>query len=186
MTEGWGCGGNFTPEEYASAFRRYTSWVPHYGIDLQFIGSGPNGSNLDWTHRFFVEIYSAPVYHSTNFTGWSVHYYSSIVTRNKSRDWKSEKGGALQFDSVDWYELLYESSRIEQIIQDQWTVMGQYDGMHRVKLVVDEYDPWYREGTELDPNPHSWTADNNSRCAFYRADSGHLQSQRREGEPPTY
>ena len=28
--------------------------------------------------------------------------------------------------------------------------MGQYDTQHRVKLVVDEYGPWYREGTELD------------------------------------
>src|SRR5665213_1896727 len=61
--ESWGCGGDFTPEEYATAFRRYTSWVPRYGIDLQFIGSGPNGSNLDWTHRFFEEIYSGPAYH---------------------------------------------------------------------------------------------------------------------------
>jgi alpha-N-arabinofuranosidase len=52
---------------------------------------------------------------------------------------------------VDWYELLRECNRIEQIIQDQWGVMGQYDTQHRVKLVVDEYGPWYREGTELDP-----------------------------------
>jgi alpha-N-arabinofuranosidase len=29
--------------------------------------------------------------------------------------------------------------------------MGQYDKDHHVKLVVDEYGPWYREGTELDP-----------------------------------
>ncbi len=149
--ESWGCGGNFTPEEYASAFRRYTSWVPHYGIDLQFIGSGPNGGNLDWTNRFFDEIYSKPAYNNASFTGWSVHFYSSVTTRNKATDWKPEKGDALQFDSVDWYELLHASSQIEQIIQDQWTVMGQYDVTHRVKLVVDEYGPWYREGTELDP-----------------------------------
>jgi alpha-N-arabinofuranosidase len=29
--------------------------------------------------------------------------------------------------------------------------MGQYDTQHQIKLVVDEYGPWYREGTELDP-----------------------------------
>jgi len=28
--EPWGCGGNFTPEEYATEFRRYTAWVPKY------------------------------------------------------------------------------------------------------------------------------------------------------------
>jgi alpha-N-arabinofuranosidase len=44
-----------------------------------------------------------------------------------------------------------QCNRIEQIIQDQWSVMGQYDIAHRVKLVVDEYGPWYREGTEVDP-----------------------------------
>jgi alpha-L-arabinofuranosidase len=46
---------------------------------------------------------------------------------------------------------LRECDRMEQIIHDQWAVMGQYDTQHRVKLVVDEYGPWYREGTELDP-----------------------------------
>jgi alpha-N-arabinofuranosidase len=52
---------------------------------------------------------------------------------------------------VDWYELLRQCDLTEQIIQDQWTAMGQYDTEHHVKLVVDEYGPWYREGTELDP-----------------------------------
>jgi alpha-N-arabinofuranosidase len=52
---------------------------------------------------------------------------------------------------VDWYELLRESYRIEQILNDQWSAMGQYDRDHRVKLVIDEYGPWYREGTEVDP-----------------------------------
>ncbi len=142
--ESWGCGGNFTPEEYASEFRRYTSWLPRYGVDLQLIGSGPNGDDIDWTHRFFEEISSGHVYNNPSFTGWSVHHYASDRNRGK-------KGDALRFDPADWYELLSECGRIEQIINDQWSVMGQYDVQHRVKLVVDEYGPWYREGTELDP-----------------------------------
>jgi alpha-N-arabinofuranosidase len=40
---------------------------------------------------------------------------------------------------------------IEQIIIDQWAALGSYDKEHRVKLVVDEYGPWYRPGTALDP-----------------------------------
>ena len=44
--ESWGCGGNFTPQEYASEFRRFTTWVPHYGQRLFFIASGPNVD--DW------------------------------------------------------------------------------------------------------------------------------------------
>jgi alpha-N-arabinofuranosidase len=149
--EAWGCGGNFTPEQYASEFRRYTSWVPEYGVNLQLIGSGPNNNDLDWTHRFFEEIYSGHPYSNPGFSGWSVHYYVSNLSRGKTQDWVLAKGDALQFDEVDWYEVLRESSKIEQIVDDQWSVIGQYDLKHKVKLVVDEYGPWYREGAEVDP-----------------------------------
>ncbi len=139
--ESWGCGGHFTPEDYASEFRRYTTWIPQFGLDLQLIASGPNGNDIDWTHRFFEQIYeSQHPYHSPHFMGWSVHHYAS--TRHAD---------ALQFSAGDWYDILNQCNRIEQIIHDQWSVMGQYDKQHRVKLVVDEYGPWYREGTELDP-----------------------------------
>lgn len=148
--ESWGCGGSFTPEEYASEFRRYTTWIPRYGLDLQLIGSGPNDDDIDWTHRFFEQIYSDHAYRNDSFTGWSVHHYASDLSRGRAMS-GDRKGDALRFDSVDWYELLRQCDLTEQIIQDQWTAMGQYDTEHHVKLVVDEYGPWYREGTELDP-----------------------------------
>jgi alpha-N-arabinofuranosidase len=150
--ESWGCGGNFTPEEYATEFRRFTNWVPRYGVDLQFIGSGPNGNDIDWTHRFFEQIFSGShPYFNSSFAGWSVHHYASNLSRGKTQDWILSKGDALQFDAVDWYELMRESDRMQGILNDQWSVMGQYDTAHQVKLVVDEYGPWYREGTEVDP-----------------------------------
>ena len=149
--ESWGCGGDLTPEEYASEFRRYTDWIPRYGVDLQLIGAGPNGNDIDWTHRFFDEIFGNHPYRNSSFTGWSVHHYASNLSRGKTNDWILSKGDALQFDMVDWYELLRECDRVEQIVADQWAVMGQYDPEHHIKLVVDEYGPWYREGTELDP-----------------------------------
>jgi alpha-N-arabinofuranosidase len=150
--ESWGCGGNFTPEQYASEFRRYTDWVPRYGVDLQFIGSGPNGNDIDWTHRFFEQLHSGHDYDNASFTGWSVHHYAWNLSRGKTNDWVQGKGDALQFDSLDWYEVLREANKIEQIVRDQWSTLGQYDQQHRIKLVVDEYGPWYREGTELDPS----------------------------------
>jgi alpha-L-arabinofuranosidase len=149
--ESWGCGGNFTPEQYASEFRRYTDWIPLYGLDLQLIGAGPNGNDTDWTHRFFEQIYSGHVYRNPHFTGWSIHHYASNLSRGKTKDWILGKGDALQFETVDWYELLRECNRVEEIMTDQWAAMSQYDPQHQVKLVVDEYGPWYREGTELDP-----------------------------------
>ena len=146
--ESWGCGGNFAPEEYASEFRRYTNWVPRFGVDLQLIGAGPNGNDIDWTHRFFEQIFTGRPYRNRSFTGWSIHHYAS--NRGRTKDRIQSKGDALQFELVDWYELLRECDRVERIMADQWAVMGQYDPQHQIKLVVDEYGPWYREGTELD------------------------------------
>ena len=150
--ESWGCGGNFTPEEYASEFRRYTAWIPRYGVELQLIGSGPSDNDVDWTHRFFEQLYTGHIYDNRSFTGWSVHHYAWNLGRSKTSDWILAKGDALRFDAVDWYELLREAGSMEQIVHDQWSAIGQYDRQHRIKLVVDEYGPWYREGTELDPS----------------------------------
>ncbi len=139
--ESWGCGGSFTPEAYASEFRRFTTWIPQFGLDLQLIGAGPNGNDIDWTHRFFEQIFASQhPFRNQHFTGWSVHHYAA-----------TRRAEALQFEAGDWYDVLSQCNQVEQIIQDQWAVMGQYDKQHRVKLVVDEYGPWYREGTELDP-----------------------------------
>jgi len=149
--ESWGCGGNFAPEEYASEFRRYTNWIPRFGVDLQLIAAGPNGNDIDWTHRFFEQIFTGHPYNNPSFTGWSIHHYASNLSRGKTRDWILAKGDALQFEVVDWYELFRECNRVEKIMADQWAAMGQYDPEHHIKLVVDEYGPWYREGTELDP-----------------------------------
>lgn len=137
--ESWGCGGNFQPEDYASEFRRFTTWVPEYGQDLQFIASGPNGDDVDWTQRVFGELFGNHAYHNSHFTGWSVHHYSRV-----------KNGDALAFGMQEWYALLADADRIEKIMLDHWTAMGEYDTEHRIKLVVDEYGSWHRQGTEVD------------------------------------
>lgn len=149
--ESWGCGGNFTPEEYATEFRRFATWVPSYGVDLAFIGSGPNDFDLDWTRRFFENLTGQRGFFPRNLFGWSIHYYTWNLSRGKTRDWVQGKGDALNFDNTDWYELLREGSLMEKIVEDQWTTLGEYDRQHRVKLVVDEYGPWYRPGSQVDP-----------------------------------
>ena len=125
--------------------------MPRFGVDLQFIGSGPNGDDVDWTRRFFEQITTGKhSYSNPSFTGWSIHHYAWNLSRGKTQDWIKAKGDALQFNAVDWYEVLRESDRMQQIINDHWTAMGEYDTARQVKLVVDEYGPWYREGSEID------------------------------------
>ena len=149
--ESWGCGGNFTPQEYASEFRRFTTWVPRYGRELSFIGSGPNVDNWAWTRGFFEEIARKGRGEFRSVYGWALHHYAWNLSRGKTQDWNQGKGDALKFDAVDWYELMREGDRMEGLINGHWQIMGEEDPQHRVKLVVDEWGPWYRPGSEATP-----------------------------------
>lgn len=147
--ESWGCGGNFTPTEYAAEFRRFTTWVPSYGVDLAFIGSGPNVDDWNWTRGFFEEIVRKGPSQLHGIYGWSLHHYAWNLSRGRTRDWVEGKGDALNFAPVDWYELLREGDRMEGLITGHWQVMSEFDPEHHVKLVVDEWGPWYKPGSEL-------------------------------------
>ncbi len=81
----------------------------------------------------------------------ALHHYAWNLSRGKTQDWVAGKGDALKFDSVDWYELLREGERMEGLITGHWQVLSEFDRDHRVKLVVDEWGPWYRPGSEATP-----------------------------------
>jgi len=150
--ESWGCGGNFDPEEYATEFKRYTTWVPSYGVPLRFVASGPNSDEQAWTRGFFNKLlHGQPSHDMRGVWGLSVHHYAWNLSRGKTDNWDAGKGDALKFDPIDWYELCRETDRIEKVILDHWTALGEFDLDHKVKLVVDEYGPWYRPGTENAP-----------------------------------
>src|SRR5271155_2538984 len=149
--ESWGCGGNFTAQEYAVEFRRYTEWVPRYGQQLSFIGSGPNTDEWDWTREFFEELVRKGKGRLHSLYGWALHHYSWNLSRGRTTDWVEGKGDALKFEPVDWYELLRAGERMESLIDGHWQVMAEIDREHLVKLVVDEWGPWYRPGSEATP-----------------------------------
>jgi alpha-N-arabinofuranosidase len=132
--ESWGCGGKFTPEDYCREYRKFTEWVPYYGTPLYFIAAGPDGNNLDWTRRFFkkwADFARAPI------QGWAPHYYCGTT------------GHALKFSHDQWYEMLDKANRMEQLIADQWTALGEFDREHKEKLIIDEWGCWHPAGTEI-------------------------------------
>jgi alpha-L-arabinofuranosidase len=149
--ESWGCGGNFTPEEYAQEYRRFSEWVPRYGVNLAFIGSGPNGGDLGWSRRFFGRLAERGGF--GRMWGWALHHYSWNVTGGRTNDWYQGKGDAVKYANEEWYELLNEADRIETLITDHWAIMGEFDRQHRVKLVIDEWGAWYKPGSEVN-NTH--------------------------------
>jgi alpha-L-arabinofuranosidase len=147
--ESWGCGGNFTPQEYAVEFRRWTTWVPRYDHqDLSFIASGPNVDDWSWTRGFLEEVLKKGKSQLRSVFGMALHHYAWNLSRGATQDWFKGKGDALKFEAVDWYELLREGDRMEGLINGHWQVMGELDPEHKIKLVVDEWGPWYRAGGE--------------------------------------
>jgi alpha-N-arabinofuranosidase len=149
--ESWGCGGNFTAQEYAAEFRRFAAWIPRYGMDLSLVASGPNDDSWDWTRGFLEEILRKGPGELQSIYGLALHYYAWNLSRGRTRDWNDGKGDALKFDAVDWYELLSQGDIIESLIEGHWQVMGEFDRQHHIKLVVDEWGPWYKPGSEATP-----------------------------------
>jgi alpha-N-arabinofuranosidase len=140
--ESWGCGGNLTPEEYATEFRRYTAWTPSYpgAQPNRFVAVGPNGDDVDWTRRLFAALHANP--EQRHLWGLSVHYYTS------GSPTKFAAGDALKFTADEHYDLLTRGSIMEKVVTDHWTAMGPKP---TVKLVVDEWGAWYGKGTQLAP-----------------------------------
>ncbi len=149
--ESWGCGGEFTPQEYAVEFRRYSTWLPTYGDNLNLIASGPNTDDWSWTREFLTEVLRKGPGELHRIYGMALHHYAWNLSRGKTQDWVAGKGDAVKFEAVDWYELLREGERMEGLVTGHWQVLGEFDHQHRVKLVVDEWGPWYRPGSEATP-----------------------------------
>lgn len=146
--ESWGCGGNFTPEEYASEFRRFIEWVPQLGRPLSFIAAGPSDGDVDWTRRFFAKI--AERHGTSRVWGYSLHHYAWNVSGGRTTDWAKAKGDAIKYPDEEWYELLREADRTEEFILEHWKALAASDPEHKVKLVVDEWGAWYRPGSQVD------------------------------------
>ncbi len=140
--ESWGCGGNFTGDEYAIEFRRFAEWVPRFDVDLAFIASGPNGADYAWTHSFFQKLTEKGKGSLRNVFGCALHYYCGTTGR----------GVANEFTVDEWYTLLAKANHMEELIKNHWQIMGEVDMDHRVKLVVDEWGAWHHTDPSIDPS----------------------------------
>ncbi|MDQ3061289.1 MAG: alpha-L-arabinofuranosidase [Acidobacteriota bacterium] len=137
--ESWGCGGDFLPEEYATEFRKFTAWMPTYGVKLNLIGAGPNGGDLGWTRRFFQKLTEKGSGQLNKLYGWALHYYSGSTGKQNAREYTLD----------EWYDLIARSDRMEGLINEHWQVMGEFDRERKVKLVVDEWGAWHWQDADM-------------------------------------
>ena len=139
--ESWGCGGDFTPDEYATEFRKFTAWLPTYGVQLKLIGSGPNGGDVNWTRKFFEGLALKGGRQITKLYGWGLHYYCGSTGQQIANEYTEN----------EWYDLLERSNRMETLVEDHWQVMGEFDRERRVKLAVDEWGAWHKQDADVPP-----------------------------------
>ena len=140
--ESWGCGGGFTGDEYAVEFRRFSEWVPRYGVDLAFIASGPNVADYAWTRTFFQKLTEKGKQPLRRVFGTALHYYCGGPSHGEST----------QFSDDDWYTLLSQANYMEELIRNHWQIMAETDPAHSVKLVVDEWGAWHATDPSIDPS----------------------------------
>ena len=153
--ESWGCGGNMRPEYYADEFRRYQTYCRNYGEHTLYrIACGPNTDDYRWTE---VLMQRAKPY----MDALTLHYYTTT-----GPDWES-KGKATEFTESEYYELLNQALRMNELVEGHSRIMDRYDPEKRVGLIVDEWGSWHQ--VEPGTNPGFLYQQNTMRDALVAA-----------------
>ncbi len=154
--ENWGCGGNMPPEYYACQYRQFSSFAKNYGDNrLYRIACGPNAEDYNWTEVMMKML------NPFLTDAISLHYYT--IPRG---DW-AHKGSATDFTNEDYYSTIFNTLRIDGIIDRHLAIMDKYDKDHRIGLVVDEWGCWY--DVEPGTNPGFLYQQNTMRDAIVAA-----------------
>jgi alpha-N-arabinofuranosidase len=128
--ENWGCGGNFSPEDYCTEFRRFGSFVRGFGKKLFLIACGPSGNDVEWTTRFFRKLFK-DYWGYENIHGFAAHYYCGTA------------GNATQYSVDEWYRLISQGLQMEPLVVQQRAALDAFDPQRRLGLVVDEWGTWH-------------------------------------------
>jgi alpha-L-arabinofuranosidase len=123
--ENWGCGGDMTPQYYASLFRRFAVYVRQYGDTKPFlIACGPNSGDPRWTRGVMDSL-------DGRFPdGFSMHYYEG----------GTDQPTAYTADHCDQQLSIF--SKVEDAIVMQRTLLDGYRDGNKVGLILDEWGVW--------------------------------------------
>jgi len=78
--------------------------------------------------------------------GYGLHYY----VRGTGTRIDGQRGSATEFDESEWFALMKNTLRIDELIQKSKEIMDKHDPEKRVGLYVDEWGTWWdeEEGTK--------------------------------------
>lgn len=130
--ENWGCGGNFTPDDYATEYRRFATYLRNFGgDDLYLIACGPASNDLEWTRRFFAKLFDGQE-RRRRIHGYAAHYYCHT------------SGTATEYDENGWYQVLAQAQLMEPLVVQQRALMDAFDPERKIGLIVDEWGTWHK------------------------------------------
>jgi alpha-L-arabinofuranosidase len=152
--ENWGCGGNFSPEDYCTEFRRYATFLRGFGQKLFVIACGPSDNDVEWTDRFFRKL-KKDYWEFHNINGFSAHYYCGTA------------GTATEYSVDEWYHLINKGLKMEALVIQQRAAMDAYDPTRQIGLIVDEWGTWH--SVEPGTNPAFLYQQNSLRDALVAA-----------------
>jgi alpha-N-arabinofuranosidase len=148
--ESWDCGGNMTPEYYASQMKIYSRFARNYhprqqGTDRMLrIAVGPGGGEprfTEWTETVMRAWQDRKW--SWDIDGLSLHNYTVI-------DW-DHKHAATGFGEREYAEILQATLKMDELIARHTAIMDRYDPGKKLALAVDEWGAWYAPAAGSNP-----------------------------------
>ena len=139
--ESWDCGGNMTPDYYASQMKIYSHFVRNFNPAQQSksqmlkIAVGPGGEEprfIDWTETI-MKAYQHHTW-SWDINGLSMHSYTVR--------WE-DKFKSTNFGENEYAQVLKSTLNMDGLINRYSAIMDQYDPQKKVALIVDEWGSWY-------------------------------------------
>lgn len=137
--ENWGCGGRYSPEEYAGAFRRFATYLR--GFDrllgqepLELVACGHITDN--WNQKFLNQLEKAVEWRANSplalIDHLSVHRYY-------------EAGGNTDFSDEQYYKLFSRAQKVALDVDRAQEAINLFGGSKSVGIIIDEWGVWHPE-----------------------------------------
>ncbi|MGH9704607.1 MAG: alpha-N-arabinofuranosidase [Candidatus Acidiferrales bacterium] len=144
--ENWGCGGLFSPAEYAHAFREYAVYFKRMGLssDTELVGVG--SIEEGWNSKFL------------DAAGPGLPYLDHLSIHKYFR-----RGPSITFSDAEYTNLMLDLTEFESLIRSalaaldeveprraKYPVFGKMPRNKPVSLVIDEWGVWHSDATIQD------------------------------------
>lgn len=137
--ENWGCGGRFSPENYAEEFRRYANYLRTFDrslaeTEMELVAVGH--INDDWNRRFLDQLEKG--------VGWvdgNPHNLMDHLAVHRYYD----AGGDIDFDDEEYYQLFARSKAVVADVDDAKAALDEFAPHSDIGVIVDEWGVWHPE-----------------------------------------